>query len=256
MKHILNNATEGLAEPWVTYKEGVVYYKNIEPIIPTKVWYVDGSYKEFDIEGTFHGEIQSHYGTLQIDNYYDAIKIELGNKVTEIKDLPFYHPAYTSSLMTIVIPNSVTSIGSSAFSSCSSLTSVTIPDSVTSIGERAFRDCSGLTSVTMPNNVTSIGEDAFYGCSSLTSITIPNSITSISNHTFNSCSNLISVTIQDSVTSIGISAFNGCRNLTSVTYNGTTTQWNAITKGIYWKLNVPSTCIVHCTDGDISIADA
>ena len=86
----------------------------------------------------------------------------------------------------LVIPNSVTSIGSSAFSGCSGLTSVTIPNSVTSIGERAFYR-SGLTSVTIPNSVTSIGEEAFWGCKGLTSVTLPDSITSIDNRTFYEC---------------------------------------------------------------------
>ncbi len=70
-----------------------------------------------------------------------------------------------------VIPNSVTSIGSWAFSGCSGLTRITIPNSVTSIGSRAFSGCSGLTSITIPNSVTSIGISAFGGCSGLTSVT-------------------------------------------------------------------------------------
>ena len=48
---------------------------------------------------------------------------------------------------------------------------------VTSIGKSAFRSCSGLTSVTIGNSVTSIGNQAFEGCDGLTSITIPNSVT-------------------------------------------------------------------------------
>ena len=68
------------------------------------------------------------------------------------------------------IPNSVTSIGDSAFYGCEGLTSVTIPNSVTSIGEYAFDYCSRLTSVTIPNSVTSIGYRAFYGCSRLTKL--------------------------------------------------------------------------------------
>ena len=116
-----------------------------------------------------------------------------------------------------IIPNSVTSIGYSAFSHCSSLASITIPSSVTNIGNYAFAGCSGLTSVTIPNSVTSIGEGAFEGCSGLTSITIPNSVTSISNRAFILCSGLTSITIPNSVTSIGGEAFAACSGLTSIT---------------------------------------
>ena len=91
---------------------------------------------------------------------------------------------------TTKIPNSVTSIGGTAFYGCSGLTSIEIPNSVTSIGSGAFYDCFGLTSVTIPNSVTSIGYGAFEGCDGLTSVTIPNSVTSIGTGAFYKCTNL------------------------------------------------------------------
>lgn len=56
---------------------------------------------------------------------------------------------------------------------------VTIPDSVTSIGGSAFSGCSGLTSAIIPDSVTNIKNFVFYNCVSLTSVAIPNSVTSI-----------------------------------------------------------------------------
>ena len=110
---------------------------------------------------------------------------------------------YMPKLITVKLPNTITSIYSYAFQNCYGLTSVTIPNSVTSIVEGAFGGCSGLTSVTIPNSVTSIGSYAFNECSGLTSVTIGNSVTSIGQGAFYACSRLTSVTIPNSVTSIG-----------------------------------------------------
>ena len=154
------------------------------------------------------------------------------------------HNAFNrSSLTSIYIPDSVTTIGSSAFCgcsnlatvtfgensqltsigngafyNCSSLTSIHIPDSVTTIGSSAFNGCSSLTSIYIPDSVTSIGYRAFLNCSSLTSIYIPDSVTTIGSDTFCRCSNLATVTISENsqLTTIGSSAFAGCSSLTSI----------------------------------------
>ena len=93
-----------------------------------------------------------------------------------------------------VIPNTVTSIGNSAFYGCTNLTSVSIPNSVTTIGNNAFGYCTGLTSITIPDSVTSIGNGAFDYCSSLTSVTIGSNVISIGEWAFGNCSSLTSIT--------------------------------------------------------------
>ena len=114
------------------------------------------------------------------------------------------------------IQNTVTSIGTSAFSDCKGLTYIDIPNSVRSIGDAAFYNCPGLTSVTIPNSVTSIGGSAFSECSGLTSVKLPGSITFIDNHTFYGCKKLTSIDIPESVTKIGMYAFAYCNSLSSI----------------------------------------
>lgn len=67
---------------------------------------------------------------------------------------------------------------------------MTIPNSITSIGESAFRDCKSLTSLTIPNSVNSIGQWAFYGCYGLTYVSIPNSVKSIGSEAFRDCNKI------------------------------------------------------------------
>lgn len=81
---------------------------------------------------------------------------------------------YCFNLISVTIPNSVTSIEVMAFHMCSNLTSVTIPDSVTNIGSMVFTWCTHLTSMVIPNSVVRIGIGAFACCSGLTSVIIGN----------------------------------------------------------------------------------
>ena len=165
-------------------------------------------------DGTATG---SPWGARNMNGYMDGYLVYRDNTKTELI------ACSTAATGKISIPNSVTSIGSSAFSGCTGLTSVTIPNSVTSIGNEAFYGCSGLTSVTIPNSVTSIGNEAFYGCRGLTSVTIPNSVTSIGRYAFEYCTGLTSISIPNSVTSIGSGVFYGCTGLTSISIPNTVT---------------------------------
>ena len=114
------------------------------------------------------------------------------------------------------IPDTVTSIGDSAFEHCESLTNINIPEGVTSIGYLAFGYCKSLTNINIPEGVTSIGIGAFYWCESLTNINIPEGVRSIGKSAFAMSTSLTIINIPDSVTSIGKSTFNGCKSLTSI----------------------------------------
>jgi hypothetical protein len=144
-----------------------------------------------------------------------------GYKTVAIGYKAFY---YSTGIISVVIPDSITTIGYQAFYSCTSLTSVNIPDSVTSIGNNAFYYCSSLTSVDIGNNVTTIGEQAFYSCTSLTSVTLGNKVISIGNSAFAYCSALDSIDIPDSVTTIGYDAFSYCSSLTNVNIGDSVTS--------------------------------
>jgi len=115
-----------------------------------------------------------------------------------------------------ILPSGVTTIGDFAFAGCD-LVSVTIPESVTSIGANAFYFTRKLDALTIPKSVITIGKSAFAGCG-LTTLTIPGNITKIEDLTFSFCRNLTSLTIPESVTSIADNAFYFSKKLKEIHY--------------------------------------
>ena len=110
-------------------------------------------------------------------------------------------------LTTVTLPNSLTYLGSSAFSSCKDLASISIGTGITEIPYNCFSGCNALTSVDLPEHVTSIGGGAYSYCNGLVSITLPDHIQTVGASAFASCSNLEEVVIPDNVTTLGTGAF-------------------------------------------------
>ena len=189
-------------------------------------------------DGTY-AEVVGYNGTVT--------KVKIAEEYQGLPVKNIYDNAFksNSTIKSIVIPDSVITIGDYAFYNCYSLTSVVIPDSVTSIGSSAFDNCDSLTSVVIPDSVTSISDNAFYDCDSLkfneynnckylgsednpyfalievsnknmSSYEIHEDARIIADIAFFGCSRLSSIIIPDSVTTIGEWAFSDCSSLTSV----------------------------------------
>ena len=136
----------------------------------------------------------------------------------------------------LIVGSCTTSIGYELCSMASNLGYLIMSNSVTYIGASAFYECRSLTNVTMSNSVTSIGDSAFYNCR-FKSIDLPNGLTGIGSEAFRYTS-LTSVTIPSSVTVIGARAFYSCGSLTSITVNATTPP-RLYNEAFYYTNNCP-----------------
>ena len=123
---------------------------------------------------------------------------------------------YKSSLTTLKLDHGITYIGNEAFLGCWEFKGIlSLPDTVTTIGESAFQSCNGFTSISFSNNLKEIGKYAFLGCSSVNeSLNFPEGLESIGYHAFDSCFNITGdLIIPSTVTYIGDFAFYYCKGL-------------------------------------------
>ena len=134
------------------------------------------------------------------------------NTVTTIGELAFASCPY---LHTVVLPNSVKVVGNKTFMACPSLTSVQLPVGINNLPNEMFYSCFGLASIVIPPTVIRI-EDLVFAETGLTTIDIPESVTYIGVDAFSLCDRLIDVNIPNSVTELGEGTFHSCRQLQSV----------------------------------------
>ncbi len=121
-----------------------------------------------------------------------------------------------SSITSVVMSNSVTSIGKYAFADCLQLTSITLSNSLTALEDNTFENCSSLQSIVIPNGVETIGDWTFSGCSSLKSVTLPSKLTSLGRYAFRDCELLEGIEIPSTVNVLSSGVFDGCKSLESV----------------------------------------
>jgi len=115
------------------------------------------------------------------------------------------------------MPDSVTSIGNSAFEECSALNQVEFNSTITSFGEDVFKDCGKLSTAKFNEGVTKICDKMFYEKTSLTTVTLASTLTEIGEAAF-AYTSITSVDMsKTSITTLGASVFAECKNLTTVT---------------------------------------
>ena len=217
--------------------------------IPDTVTHI--GYNAFDNTGYYNDSANWSKGVLYINNHFIKAKTSVvAENILREGTVTIAGGAFEDciGLTTLIIPNSVTSLGAFAFEDCTSLTSITIPKSVTNIGNGAFFGCSSLTAITIPENVTRIGEMAFYNCTGLKEVNwnaknvgdyenydyvfynagngmevvFGDTVENIPAHLFyvrdsSYIPRVTKVTIGNNVTNIGESAFENCASLQSIT---------------------------------------
>ena len=199
----------------------IVQYKVTDISNPTQItfYYNASYYSKIIIDGTevSVSDINTNEGCYQFNKTgIHTVKYTLVDP-SVIGFNAFY---CCSNLISVIIPDSVTTIGESAFQDCSNLINVNFGNGVTSISQQAFTNCAKLTTINLPNSLITIGTSAFHGCVKLTDITLPNSITSIGNSAFNECLEIKNLTIPSNNITIGQEAFAYCYGLTNLSISG------------------------------------
>ena len=113
----------------------------------------------------------------------------------------------------IVIPNTVTAVGESAFKNCEKLEDITVGSSVRVMGRESFRGCKNLQRLVLPQNVQDVGESAFRDCIGLTECVVENEGIEIGERAFENCASLKDVRLQAGMTEIYGGVFNSCKSL-------------------------------------------
>ena len=248
-----------------------VYVAKYENPTKTIITFTDGSIVEYDFYDTLNLQTMKDNG-LYTDSWIKfPKKVKIGTDISSIGNA-FYS---CLSLEDVFVPDTVTSIGPLSFYECANLSNINIPNTVMSLLDVSFQGCVKLTSIELPNSITSIPRSLFTGCG-FESFVIPNSVILIGDNAFDNCFNMSSISIGSSVTTIGRAAFAQCKALTSIvipesvidikagTFTGCINLNDVIMEGkeiadvnsmpVYYRFwQLKSGCIIHCTNGTITV---
>lgn len=152
-------------------------------------------------------------GTAPWNSWNEQIlSVMVGEDVTGIGSFAF---SGCSQMDTIWLGN-IGRIGEGAFRNCSSLTGVQLPEGISRIEANTFENCAELRSISIPKSVMGIGSEAFSGCTGLTAVEIPAGVSTLETNTFLGCTGLREVLLPANLEKIGDSVFENCEGLQNV----------------------------------------
>lgn len=187
-----------------------------DPIDPEKVTLI-----RLDDEGNLTDDINYFTKIHDAKEYmrttgrYNKYAMFIG-RLSGVTEIPAKEFSEVSQLVSVEIPETITTLGTGCFQHCENLESIKV--SVTDIPEMFAASCN-LTELTMLDGVKTIGSQAFHGCP-IQTLTIPDSVESIGPSAFGACKSLKSVTFGSGLQSIGNSAFVTCESLESLDIPG------------------------------------
>lgn len=184
------------------------------------------------------------------ENYDENGVVCCGNYLVRAKD----------NITELKIKSDITGIAGEAFKDNTTLESVIIPDSVLSVGEGAFRNCTSLNYVYLSNSLKALNDYSFSGCTALKNIIIPESVTEIASCAFYK-TGLEKITVPQNVKSLGTNSFRDCTSLLTVGITGATSLasgsiFNGCTSLNTVKIHAGTSQIgSYCFNGCVSLSE-
>lgn len=189
------------------YFDNLNYANNIIP--NNEIWYKTSNEQVINVPTT-------GYNVNFVSNSYEngIGKIKFDGDLTNIGGSGF--GSGSRYLTNIILPESLTSIGSSFLSTCSNLVNIRLPHGLKTVGSSFLTLCEKLESIELPESLTSMGNSFLSSCSNLRKVKIPKGVITTTNSWFENCYNLESIELPDGLQSIGSNFLSSCGNISSV----------------------------------------